>query len=304
MKPVILITGASGFTGEHACRHFQALGMRVFAVSRSPYATLSADIVRSCDVTDPRSVQQVVTAASPDYVLHLAGMNDVRSSWKDPLACMEVNVTGTLHLLSSLTSLDRKPRVLIVSSALSFDPADEPPRPSHPYALSKTLQTLTARAWSHMFDIPVMAAEPSNLIGPGTSTGLCGLLADYIVRWERGSADDPFQVSSLTERRNYLDVRDAVTAYERILLQGTPGTLYRFGSQELRSIGEVLSSFESALGKPFPYTNLHASPRDPDPSLPSPVQMAHIGWTPRIPFARSIRDILQDARARQATPSD
>jgi GDP-4-dehydro-6-deoxy-D-mannose reductase len=299
MRPVILITGASGFTGVHACSYYHQSGMRVVAVSRSPHeADLAADEVVACDLTDRRRVEKLVWAVQPDLVLHLAGMNDVKSSWADPIDCLNINVTGTIHLLGAAAALANKPTVLVVGSSLSFQPGTDAPKPTHPYSLSKTLQTLTARAWAHLFQLPVTAAEPTNLIGPGSSSGLCGLLADYLARWEQGLASEPFRISSLTEKRSYLDVRDAVAAYDKILRHGTPGELYRFGSPQLRSIGEVLQTFTAVIGTPFPYVNLDVAPRDPDPMAPANVTVARLGWMPLIPFEHSIRDMLEDARAR------
>jgi len=305
MRPVILITGASGFTGVHACGHFRAAGMRVVAFCRRPERCLHvSDETVVCDITERQRIRQIMRASKPDYVLHLAGMNDVRTSWNDPVACFEANVLGTLYLLDAAASLSQSPRVLIVGSALGFDPSGDPPRPTHPYSLSKTLQTLTSRAWSHLFDLPALVAEPTNLIGPGGSTGLCGLLAAYIARWEQGLTNEPFQVTTLTERRNYLDVRDAVAAYETLLRAGKAGALYRIGSFELRSIGDVLSAFAAAIGRPFPYVNLQAPPRDPDPqAIPSMGPLLDIGWAPRIPFAQSIRDLMADARVRHSRSS-
>lgn len=334
MKPVILVTGATGFTGCHACAHFARSGMKVVATSRQSSESgrtndqmihgdstdskhIPADVVPdkmqitagsadkvswdemiTCDMTDREQVQQLVNRTKPDYVLHLAGINDVRSSWQDPVHVIDVNVRGTVHLLDALATLPEYPKILVTGSALGFDPAEDPPRPSHPYSLSKTLQSLITRAWFHMYSLPAMVAEPTNLIGPGHSAGLCGLLADYIARWEKGLVKEPFRFSSLTEKRNFLDVRDAVSAYEKILLHGTPGERYRFGSRKLRSIGDVLAGFTAATGQPFPYVNMESRYRDPDPLLPPAEPMSTLGWKPRIPFSQSIRDILRDARAR------
>lgn len=302
MKPTILITGAAGFTGRHACAYFRQR-LRVIAAVRDAARNkqeLQADQLISCDFTDPDAVKACMQAAKPDYVLHLAGMNDVRRSWLEPLVCMQANVSGTLHVLAAASELSAQPTVLVVGSSLSFNPSEDPPRPAHPYALSKTMQRMLARSWTHLFDLPVLAAEPSNLIGPGSSAGLCGLLADYVAKWEKGLQDQPFRLSSLSEKRDYLDVRDAVRAYERMLFQGTVGQLYRFGSGKLRSIQEVVQAFEKAAGESFPYTVSDQKPRDKDPQQFGLSAMKQLGWRPTISFSKSIREILQDARFRLA----
>src|SRR5690606_9791896 len=136
--------------------------------------------------------------------------------------------------------------------------------------------------------------------GPGASGGLCGLLANHISLWEIGLIDQPFRFSSLTEKRDYLDVRDAVAAYEKILLHGESGALYRFGSGNVRSIGEVLTTFTDAVGDVFPYVDAQQPPRDPDPPVLSLESVSRLGWQPLIPFSQSVQDILEDARLRTA----
>lgn len=300
MNPLILITGAGGFTGRHACAHFRRSGMRVAALLRSKQtAPPGADQRYICDLLDLKRLREIVLELQPDYILHLAGVNDVARSWEDPLSCLESNIRGTLHLLTAVLELaPMKPKILVTGSSLSFSPGEDPPRPNHPYALSKTVQALISRSWSHLYELPVIVAEPSNLIGPGASAGICGLLADYIARWEQGLCDVPFRFSSLTEKRNFLDVRDAVAAYEKLLLHGTPGGLYPIGSPETRSLGEVLHSFRRAAGRDFPYIDLQSPPRDDDPQPLDLKPLVDLGWGPRIPFDRSIRDILNDARSR------
>lgn len=303
MSATIFITGAGGFTGRHACAYFRMRGLRVVAGVRNAArhkTAIQAEHIVSCDFTDPHAVKKCVQAAKPDYVLHLAGMNDVRRSWLEPLACMQVNVSGTLHLLGAVAELSTKPIVLVVGSSLSFNPSENPPRPAHPYALSKTMQSVLARSWTHLFGLPILSAEPCNLIGPGSSAGLCGLLADYVAKWEKGMQVEPFKLSSLSEKRDYLDVRDAVRAYERILFHGTPGSLYRFGSGQLRPIKEVVQAFEAAAGRSFPYIVSDQPPRDKDPQQFGTAIMERLGWRPQISFAESVREILRDARLRLA----
>lgn len=313
-KPVILITGASGFTGRHACRYFAGNGMEVVALVRSPGKVepgkcgenaASAEgepAIRQvvCDLLDQRHMKEVVQEIQPDYLLHLAGRNSVSDSWTDPEAALYANLLATLHVLEGVRTLKKPPRVLVVGSMLSFTIAN-PPAPPHPYSLSKTLQVLLARSWSHLFQLPIMAAEPSNLVGPGPSTGICGLLARKIVQWERGKDTEPFRMSSVTEKRDYLDVRDAVAAYSAILLHGTPGELYRFGSGTFRTLGEVLETYRTIAGRELPFVIGGAS-TGPEPR-PIPMKsVLRLGWRPEVPFEQSLRDVLHYFRQEGGSP--
>lgn len=289
MKGTVLITGAGGFTGRHACRYFAAAGYPVAAAVRREDGEAPADRVYACDLTDKTDVERLIQETRPRYVLHLAGRNAVSDSWKDPLGCMEANMLSTLYLLESLRG-GGESRLLIAGSMLDFDLA-KAPEPLHPYSLAKTMQVLAARAWGHLFGQEVLIAKPSNLIGPGRSNGICGLLAARIARWEIGADSSSFRLSSMHEERDYLDVRDAVAAYAIILEAGKPGAVYPVCSGVRRPLGEIVSVYTGLTSHRLPI-EIGQAPLLPPPLPMDTGSMQELGWTPAIPFAQSLADAL------------
>ncbi|SFJ03628.1 Nucleoside-diphosphate-sugar epimerase [Paenibacillus sp. UNC496MF] len=312
--PRLLVTGAGGFCGEHACRHFAALGWRVVAaVRRLPEAGAperawlgAAEAVLASDLASRAETEALVADAEPDYVLHLAGANAVGASWSDPAAVLQSNVMGTVHLLEGVRRRGKPCRVLVAGSLLRFPTAvpgveGDGEKPQHPYALSKTMQVLVARSWASLFGLEVLVAEPSNLIGPGRSGGLCGLLARYAAAAERAAADGgpapaPFRFSSRTERRDLLDVRDAVAAYETLLRAGESGRAYAVASGAMRTLGEIAGVFGELARAPLPWEFGDSDAASPAPADPAAV--AALGWAPRHALRTSLRDALEDARSR------
>jgi GDP-4-dehydro-6-deoxy-D-mannose reductase len=294
-KETILITGANGFTGQHACEHFTASGMKVIAVVRKENKLIvHADQVQICDLTDRVQVHQLIRETMPNYVLHLAGRNAVQDSWADPIGHMDANVMATLYLLNALRGYPDC-RIVVAGSMLSFT-LNENPQPLHPYSLSKTFQMLAAQSWSHLFQQQIMVARPSNLIGPGYSNGLCGILAKKAVKIEHGVENTPFRLSSLIEQRDYVDIRDAVKAYEHILLYGKAGTVYPVGSGSNRTIGEIVKAFQSMIAVELPLEIGQIDGYVP----PNPIDLAlmkALGWRPEISFEQSIADIIHFYRA-------
>lgn len=135
-RPVIVITGAAGYTGMHACRHFAKLGWEVAALTRT-VASVSELILLArddennspeaetrncitpyvCDLLDKKRLGEVIRQIAPDYVLHLGGKNSVPESWQSPLLYMESNVLSTLYLLDVLRPFP-KARIVVAGSRL------------------------------------------------------------------------------------------------------------------------------------------------------------------------------------------
>jgi GDP-4-dehydro-6-deoxy-D-mannose reductase len=288
-ESTVLITGAGGFTGRHACRYFAALGYSVAAAVRREDGEPPEGRLYVCDLTDKAEVKRLVEETKPRFVLHLAGRNAVGDSWKDPLGCMEANLLSTLYLLEALRGLANC-RLLVAGSMLGFDLSDSP-QPLHPYSLAKTMQVLIAQAWSFLYSQEVLIAKPSNLIGPGRSNGICGLLAARIARWENGTDASVFRLSSWHEERDYLDVRDAVAAYRIILETGQSGTVYPVCSGSMRSLGDLVATYRGLTPLTLPIEVGETAPLPPPLPMDAAVTQS-LGWSPSIPFAQSLSDAL------------
>lgn len=310
----LLITGAAGFTGRHAVAYFKAGGAEVTAVVRRPAAESAVfpEGVQQyvCDLSDRKAVHDMIGQVRPDEVLHLGGRNSVPESWRDPLLYMETNVMATLYLLEALRAQPAS-RILVAGSRLKYRPGTAV-GPPHPYSLSKTLEELVSLAWGTLFKQPVLLAEPCNLIGPGPSTGFCSLLAQHIVRSEAVSGTDeeipPFRLSSRIELRDFLDVRDAVRAYDYILRKGETGKVYRIDSGKQRTLGEIAEKLLAHAAVPVgmdwgPEAGVHAeadagvlhgSVTQPETSEDN---VTALGWSAAIPLEKSLADIVDFYRA-------
>ncbi|MBP1310508.1 GDP-4-dehydro-6-deoxy-D-mannose reductase [Paenibacillus sp. 1182] len=317
-RPVIVITGAAGYTGMHACRHFAKLGWEVAALTRTA-ASVSELILLArddennspeaetrncitpyvCDLLDKKRLGEVIRQIAPDYVLHLGGKNSVPESWQSPLLYMESNVLSTLYLLDVLRPFP-KARIVVAGSRLKTA-LQAPYHPTHPYSLSKSLQEAVALSWGALFEQSVMLAEPCNLIGPGPSTGFCALLAGYIVQTERREGQSatetvPFRVSSRHAQRDFLDVRDAVRAYGVLLEQGVPGRVYSVCTGRIVELGNIVERMV-ALAK----TSIPIQWGDVAESASTEAyrakELEDMGWKPTIQLRQSLEDMIQYRRA-------
>ncbi|MCM3541152.1 NAD-dependent epimerase/dehydratase family protein [Priestia endophytica] len=292
----LLITGATGFTGIHACHHFIKRGFNVTAVARKK-AYLPKNVhVEYCELTNKKEIENIIQKIRPQYVLHLAGQNHVGQSWEDPIASLEINSLSTAYLLEALRQNAPSCRAVIVGSALQFY-LTQLPTLSHPYSLSKTIQILIAQSWASLYNMDIVIAKPSNLIGPGLSNGVCSILAQRIVEMEENKADKVLEVNNLYDRRDFLDVRDAVRAYETLLIKGTPKKTYEVTSGKSKSLDEVTETFKALTAVDFKIKSKSNEKLEPFIKM-KPLELNNLGWEQEISFSSSLKDILDFYRQK------
>ncbi|MEK4916162.1 NAD-dependent epimerase/dehydratase family protein [Bacillus sp. FSL E2-8887] len=290
----LLITGVNGFTGRHAYQYFSKLGINVIPMFQTHSRTIKLPNSVVCDLTKKTEVMNLIKRIKPDYVLHLAGRNSVLESWKNPLESMEVNIMGTSYLLESLRQEVPNCKTLILGSALQYD-LTKSSIPPHPYSLSKTMQALIADAWGELMGSNIVIAKPSNLIGPGESTGICSLIGRKLVDIKMGKCEPIIEVNDLQDTRDFLDVRDAVAAYHVLLCEGEKGKKYNIGSGIKRSLLEVLNVYKEITNLDFRIreTNNVKSKDQYDLVLHD---IRKHGWSPKIQFIDSLQDVLEYMR--------
>jgi GDP-4-dehydro-6-deoxy-D-mannose reductase len=290
MSKRILVTGASGFTGRHAVQYFLDKGYTVDAVIRNTKLNMNQEAlhIHSLDLSDKTAVHMLMEDTKPDYVLHLAGENSVPASWKTPFKSWQANVDSTLYLVESVRALGLSARVVIAGSVLQ-DELGSAASPTHPYSLTKTMQTTVGLAWHNLFQVDVMIAKPSNIIGPGVSNGVCTLFAKQL-RQLQVSGESQFQVGNAAVTRDFIDVRDLVSAYETLFLEGTAGETYEITSGRWVSLGEILSQFRRVSS--FDFSIQSETEEAMEMKLPMKSEKIRaLGWEPTRSLETSLADV-------------
>lgn len=313
-----IVTGVGGFVGPHLVRQLQATsGGELVGFARRP-VKLEGVETAVVDLVDRDAVFAHVHRVQPTHVFHLAAQSHVPSSHRDPAATITNNFVGQLNLLDACSALSQRPRVLIVGSAEEYGLArademplreDQPFRPTSPYAVSKVAQDLLGWQYFVSYGLPVVRVRPFNHTGPEQSNRfVVSAFAGQVAAIEAGCSEPVIYVGNLEAQRDFLDVRDVVSAYQAALTRGEPGAVYNVGRGEAISIHQVL---EMLLAMSAATIDVR---QEPDRMRPSDVPIlvantealrAATGWAPTISFAQSVADTLNwwRARMREAPPS-
>jgi GDP-4-dehydro-6-deoxy-D-mannose reductase len=294
-KAIMLITGAGGFTGSHACSYFHSNGYEVYGMYRKLplYDTKSWKKVEA-DLTSMVSIEKVLQDIKPQFLLHLAGSNSVAVSWENPYQSFLSNVLGTLNLLEAVRKHSPQTKLVVTGSLLQFS-QEEGSRPEHPYGVTKLFQSLLSEYWFTLFSMNIVRAKPSNLIGPGPSRGICSIMAEKVIQMENGCLEPVLKVTHFDNTRDFLDVRDAVRAYEILFLRGEAGEEYEIASGKARTLGEVLRMI---IGQTTVEIKISQDQdKQPDFYTANNLEKIHqLGWKPCITFEQSIQDIFKSLR--------
>jgi GDP-4-dehydro-6-deoxy-D-mannose reductase len=317
-----LITGISGFVGSHLAEYLlEATDWEVAGTVFGPYGNITnlGDQLEiyPAELSRIEVVAFVLEQARPDAIFHLAAQPLVSASQRDPWGTLETNIRMQLSLLEGVAKVRPGCRVLVVGSSEEYGqvspdelPVDEnaPLRPMNPYALSKVAQDLMGLQYHLARKLQIIRVRPFNHIGPRQGLGFVTAdFASQIAAAELGLQHPVMAVGNLDARRDFSDVRDVVRAYTALITQGVPGEVYNIGAGESHSVQEILDTL-------LDMSRVAIEVRQ-DPNRMRPSDMPDIvcdatrlhelcGWRATIPFAQSLRDVLEYWRQEKAATAD
>jgi NAD(P)-dependent dehydrogenase (short-subunit alcohol dehydrogenase family) len=136
IRPVAIVTGASGGIGEATARALQTAGYRVFGTYRRPPATRLAGVEYvACDVTGDEAVQTAVgqvlaKAGRVDLLVNNAGVGLIagaeESSLEQAKSLFDVNLFGVFRMTKAVLPTMRRQgsgRIVNISSVMGLIPA-------------------------------------------------------------------------------------------------------------------------------------------------------------------------------------
>lgn len=294
----LLVTGHRGFVGQSLQAWLPASAharQYTLVLPESPY-----------DLRDAAAVRDMVRAARPDAVLHLAAQSFVPQAFRDPAGTFAVNVGGTLHLLQALRDEGFAGRLLYVSSADVYgtvEPEALPvaetrlPAPRNPYSVSKLAAEALCRQWHFTEGLDVVIARPFNHTGPGQDERFAvSGFARRVARIVMGMESPRLVTGNLEVTRDFTDVRDVLAAYFSLFAAGRAGEIYNVCSGVETRLSDLLARMLETVG-------LHVT-LETDPALLRPneqVRMvgssdklrADTGWTPACDFDETLATLVE-----------
>ena len=268
--------------------------------------------LHEADLDDPAAVAAVIDEVRPDRIVHLAAQSSVHQSWLDPGGTLRTNVLGLVHLLEAARRAALRPAVLVVGSAEEYGPVsqaelpvreDAPLRPASPYAVSKVAQGASPCSTAP----PRHAGRAHAHLPPHRPRARRSLRRELVRAPDRRDRERArpavIEVGNLEAVRDFTDVRDVVRAYWVLLEKGEPGEVYNVCSGRGLRIRELLDLLlaSSSARVEVRVDPERLRPADVPALVGDPARLrAATGWEPRFPLEETLRDLLDDWRARVA----
>ena len=264
-----LITGYAGFVGYHFIAYLNSIAkekneiLGVDINTPNDFSSWKFDNLkithRSINLMDLEEVQSTIDDFKPTHIVHLAAFSSVGKSWQQPSEYFSNNTGIFLNLLESVRDSGVQCKILNIGSSEEYGfieenqlPLVEDMRinPANPYAVTKMVQESMANVYSKGFGMNIISTRSFNHIGPRQRDTF--VIASFSKQVAQAFIDGKKELDMTTGNlkiiRDFLDVRDVVSAYNLLLENGKSGDIYNVCSGEGISLTEVINELSNVSG--------------------------------------------------------
>ena len=283
---IVVVTGGCGYIGSHIAKELKKNNYRVIIVDRVKrlHTLKFADEFIQADY-DSTQTNNMLVHEQPDAIIHCAGTSLVGPSVKHPAEYYENNVVKTIHFLSAIDSLPKKPVVVFSSSAAVYGSPTRMPisenehiNPMSPYGRTKVIIETVLSDYSSAYGLKYIALRYFNACGAdldgelGQERNATHIIARVL---EAKLFNEPFTLYGTNYEtpdgtciRDYVHVADLadahVKAIEYLLQSGSSSMALNLGINKGISNKEIIDYVTNTFG----HINVVYGPRrEGDPNM-------------------------------------
>ena len=309
----VLVTGGAGFIGSNFVRY--ALNThpdwQVTNLDKLTYAGRKENLHDVMDnprhtfvhgdILDAATAGPLVEAS--DYVVHFAADTHVDRSIMSAGDFIKTDVEGTFTLLEAARRAPRLRRFVQISTDEVYGSVPtgasretDELKPRNPYAASKAGADRLAYSFWATHQVPVVITRASNNYGPYQ-------FPEKVIPLFVTNALDDIPVPLYGDGRNvrdWLHVDDHCTAVDLIISNGDNGEVYNVGGgNEVMNV-DLTTRILDELRKPASLIKRVADrPGHDRRYCLDTAKLRGLGWSPRVPFERGLRDTIEWYRSNE-----
>ena len=272
----VLVTGAAGYIGSHACRALAHAGFEPIGIdnlSRAGRTAIPGGPLIVADIGNRALLDDVLRTYRPVAAMHFAAYAYVGESVLQPTIYYRNNVVGSLTLLEALISASIDKIVFSSTCATYGIPfevpiaEDHPQSPINPYGSSKLMIERMLRDFDAAHGVRHVAlryfnaagADPENELGechdPETHAVPLAIEAALGRRPAFEIFGSDYHTADGTAIRDYIHVTDLVDAHVRALrylLDGGTSLALNLGTGQGHSVRQLLDAVTRITGATIP----------------------------------------------------
>jgi UDP-glucose 4-epimerase len=243
-RPLVALTGATGFIGRYLLRELPKRGYRLRVLLRRP-STLPMETASAIIGDLARPQNMAAALADVDAVIHSAGLAHAISGLPED-DYRSMNTEATIRLAQSALRAGAKRFVFLSSIRAQCGPSSErvltedmEPRPTDAYGRSK----LAAEQGLADLDLDWVALRPVLVFGPGVKGNMAELL-------RLARAPYPLPLGALRAPRSLVSLDNLVDAVDTVL--AAPAPLRRpliVADPEPLGIADMITALRRGLGR-------------------------------------------------------
>lgn len=249
-KYKILVTGGAGFIGSNLVDKLLEEGHSVVVVDNLSTGNINLlsplALFYQQDIRDYKVMDIIFETHHFDYVFHLAAQISVPESVENPKKDAEINILGTLNILSLSVKYGIK-KIIFSSSGGAIYGENAPipttedycPNPISPYAISKLACEHYIKFFSKEFSLDYTILRYSNVYGPKqTPKGEAGVVAIFT---ENMLNNQEVTIYGTGEQiRDFVHVYDVIQA-NILSLDRAKNEIINISTNEATSINELFN---------------------------------------------------------------
>lgn len=285
----ILLTGASGFIGQHLAPKLQDRKHDLHCLTS--------------DLRDYTAVEREVLEINPEIIIHLAARTEVEKSFYEPMIFGEVNYLGTINLVNASAKLPNLKNFMFASTmeVYGWQPVSDDirdgktpvvipafdehttPNPNAPYAVAKYACEQYLRYARRSLGLPFCALRQTNTYGRNDNDFF--VVEQIIHQMLKGS---DVYLGYQNPYRNFLFIDDLINLWVHLVEHSekiNQGEIFTVGPDNPIRIGDLAKRIADMIGW---NGTIHW---DSKPKRPGEIYLlnsnhnlitAKTGWSPRV----------------------
>ncbi len=254
----IIVTGAAGFIGSHTSLKLLEEGHDVVGVDnfndyydpRIKEKNAKELNVIKADIRDEDRINKIFKEHKPTHVIHLAARAGVRPSIKDPELYNDVNINGTLNMLSAARDVENfvfasSSSVYGGSKEIPFTETQWPLKPISPYAATKLGGENLCRYFHEQFNLNTTCLRFFTVYGPSGRPDM----APYLFTDAIANGRPIKRFGDGSTKRDYTFVSDIVDGIVAAAKKPLGYEVINLGNNQPVMLSDFISTIEKILNK-------------------------------------------------------